>query len=607
MVDSDLLSGYSDPVSSQTPSDAASPSLLPSSPDEDAGAAKPEAVVHGGLAPAPLTHYSSLLESTILQPLPQPSAPGTLPTLEQEARPDLTFTFGGSALPSTHVSLPSPPITKTARSLRLPSFDVLGIAAPHPNRINLHRSPPSFSSLGAGPLSKPEDPLHADSPPLSRPHQLGGVGDPSASDPEASKSIVKEIFTPPKEPFTPPTEPFTFNWGSFVNVRTTGVGSPRSPPTSDPGASPNLNLVGSTTTPVPIIETNAPAATGQDSSIDMATWADKINQILSSHFQTLSTGTVKVLSHALPCPSLTGHIFAQVIATIHESTPTPTTWINVFHAVPGRFTLNDLPKSPPSTPGPVVGGDEYFTAKVFDSAVAVPDYQMDSKLLPPSPRPVVAPGSVDISIVERYIPATNDNEFAEMFSIKGRSLLHDRLVELSANNGLLLLIYPTKTGAKTFMRDYLGPILDPMLRSITVVHELSAELGMSLGPMNAVDSLAEFTSFLAAVDKFCTALSSGPQESTKPKYTLVHASKEEVILDRKTWATEWWIKQEKPRVRELITKYFRKAKKLEPTEAGSTPTSLIQEVLDGVASREYEGAGPSRGVEVAVIVIKKSL
>jgi hypothetical protein len=154
---------------------------------------------------------------------------------------------------------------------------------------------------------------------------------------------------------------------------------------------------------------------------------------------------------------------------------TNTSWINVFHALPGRYTLSDLPKSPPSTPGPSVGGDEYFTSKVFDSAVAIPDYQLSSKLLPPSPRPVVPPGSINISVVERYIPPTNTNEYGEMFALKGHSLLYDRLSELSMDNGILFFVYPTKTGAKTFMQHYLGPIIEPLLRTVTVVHDLHSE------------------------------------------------------------------------------------------------------------------------------------
>lgn len=319
---------------------------------------------------------------------------------------------------------------------------------------------------------------------------------------------------------------------------------------------------------------------------------------------------MKVLSHALPCPSLTGHLFGQIIEAIHDRTSSYTSWINVFHAVPGRFTLSDLPKSPPSTPGPVVGGDEYFTTKVFDSAVAIPDYQLDSKLLPPSPRPVVPPGSINVSIVERYIPPTNTNEYAEMFAFKGRSLLYDRLAELSTDNGVLLFVYPTRQGGRTFMRDYLGPILDPLLRTVTVIHDLTSDLGKNLGYMSSVDYLDEYEQLAAHVETFCEKLneSSSCRRSSSDlpaTYEVIQASKEEIILDRIAWADDWWIKQEKPRVREVVTKYFRKAARL-PTNTEMTSAHLIEEILNGVSNREYLSGGPEKGVEVGVFVIKKT-
>lgn len=261
-----------------------------------------------------------------------------------------------------------------------------------------------------------------------------------------------------------------------------------------------------------------------------------------------------------------------------------------------------------------MGGDEYFTSKVFDSAVAIPDYQLDSKLLPPSPQPVVPPGSIHISIVERYIPPTNTNEYAEMFELKGRSLLHDRLVELSPENGLLLFIYPTKTGGQNFMRNYLGPILDPLLRSITVVHDLSSDLGKSLGQMSSVRYLDEYEKLKHHVTRYCAAMSAngngnngnnGSPDAAKPLYTVVHASREEAVLERAAWADDWWIKQEKPRIRDTVNKYFRQVKKL--PESGMTASNLIQEVLDGVANRmpEADGKEPS-GIEVGVFVVKKT-
>jgi hypothetical protein len=317
---------------------------------------------------------------------------------------------------------------------------------------------------------------------------------------------------------------------------------------------------------------------------------------------------VKVLSHALPCPSVTGHIFSQLISTIHDSTSTNTSWINVFHALPGRYTLSDLPKSPPTTPGPVVGGDGYFTSKVFDSAVAIPDYQLQSKLLPPSPRPVVPPGSINISVVERYIPPTNTNEYGEMFALKGHSLLYDRLSELSINSGTLIFIYPTKTGAKTFMQQYLGPIIEPILRTVTVVHDLHSELGRSLGQMGSVNYMDEYERLETNVRSFCNKVAertNDKRSNTEEQcsYEIIHAAKEEMMLKRSVWADDWWIKQEKPRIRDTVTKYFRKSKKLPTGEI--TGPHLLQEILEGVSTREYQDGPPTRGVEVGVFIIQR--
>ncbi|KAF2998286.1 hypothetical protein E8E13_007189 [Curvularia kusanoi] len=544
----------------------------------------------------------SFFDASIPQPFPLPSAaPPPLATPALDHQPHLDLTFAGTFLP-TDVSLPSPTLIRTAPNFRLPSFDVLGIAAPHPDRIPLH-SNYSFSSLGAGPLSKPEDPLHALSPPL----EIISQPDKPLDQPVANPKVPKKQLEHSVATFTPPSEPGAFNWGSLVRVKTAGAGSP---PSSEPGVSPNLTLTESATAPgqAPIV---VPTYADEISeAVRMAFWIQNVKNILTIESQTLDLDQVKVLSHALPCPSLTGHLFGQVIAAIHDRTSSTTSWINVFHAVPGRFTLSDLPRSPPSTPGPVIGGDEYFTSKVFDSAVAIPDYQLDSKLLPPSPRPVVPPGSINISIVERYIPPTNYNEYAEMFAFKGRSLLYDRLVELSPANGTLLFIYPTRTGGRTFMKEYLGPILDPLLRTVTVIHDLTSDLGRNLGTMTSIDYLDEYPQLAAHVETFCKKLNDSTRKSgssaNQPQYEVIQASKEEIILERAAWADDWWIKQEKPRVREVVTKYFRKAARL-PTNTEMTSAHLIEEVLNGVSKREYLNGPPTKGVEVGVFVIKKSM
>ncbi|CBY01249.1 hypothetical protein IAQ61_003068 [Plenodomus lingam] len=567
---------------------------FPATPDGDLdlGTPSPETVVPCGLSSPSVNDIASLLDASLPQPMPLPSAlpqPLLSPVHHDRTQSDLT-----AGLP---LALPSPTVFRAAHKLRLPSFDVLGIAAPHPNRYPLHTSQ-SFSSLGAGPLSMPEDPLHALNAlntrlDLSPPHQ-GAHHHLSPTSPRATRGQLElSVAT-----FTPPSELGTLSWGSFVNVTTTDLGSP---PSSDSGRSPDLVTTTSATVPAqaPII---VPTLASPGEEVSMSDWVDQVKDMIITQSGCLDLHSVKILSHALPCPSMTGHVFGQIISTIHERTSAQTSWINVFHALPGRYTLSDLPKSPPSTPGPAVGGESYFTSKVFDSAVAIPDYQLDSKLLPPCPRPVVPPGSINVSVVERYIPPTNTNEYAEMFTFRGRSLLYDRLSELSTEDGILLFVYPTKTGARTFTQQYLGPILDPLLRTVTVVHDLHSELGRSLGQMSAVNYLDEYDHLQGRVRDFCHALGDRPGHQTAT-YKVIHAKKQEVILSRAAWADDWWIKQEKPRVRDNITKYFRKSKKLPSNEM--TGAHLIQEVLEGVSKRGYHDGEPTKGVEVGVFIVKK--
>lgn len=310
-------------------------------------------------------------------------------------------------------------------------------------------------------------------------------------------------------------------------------------------------------------------------------------------------------------------MYSDIISAIQQETTAVESWINVFHAIPGRFNLADLPRSPPNTPGPAIGGQDYFTEKVFDSAVSIADYQENLLQLPRSPRTVVPPGSVDISIVERYIPPTSSNEFATMFDLNGQSILIDRLKELSRNDGSLLFIYPTRAGATTFMREYLSPILDPLLRSMAVVHGLSASLSGTLGNMVAVDQLPDHATFRQKVEKLLTRIvQGGPavervfEQRMPPSLILSHYSRQYVNLDRETWAQNWWTKQEKQRIREAVTRYAREAQTRSSNvhqDRPRTSTELLQEVLKGVAEKPYPlGQEPESGIEVSVFVIKRS-
>lgn len=333
----------------------------------------------------------------------------------------------------------------------------------------------------------------------------------------------------------------------------------------------------------------------------------------------MRTDSLRVISHALPSPSTTGHIFSEVIGAVGSSTPgsasSPMTWINVFHAIPGKFNLQDLPRSPPSTPGPAIGGEDYFTEKVFDSAVSIADYQQDLSELPRSPCPVVPPNSIDISIVERYIPPSTSNEFATMFDTNGPSILIDRLIELSPNNGSLLFIYPTRAGAETFMREYLGPILDPILRGFAVTQGFSAELNRALSSMVSVDQLLHHETLQHRMATLCARLTQRSSAAERfhgrrPHFTLSYASKQHVELNRDAWSRDWWTKQEKLRIREALAKHARELQRIPKNDFGGDrrPASdLLQELLKDVETNKYGlGKGPTHGVEVSVFVITRS-
>ncbi|KAK5133550.1 hypothetical protein LTR08_007589 [Meristemomyces frigidus] len=545
-----------------------------------------------------------------MTPLPPPRATTGV------AESDMEVVVGGALAP-VHTSLPQRSQPRIGPELRLPSFEALGIAAPHPDRRGQNGAvtdtPQALVDLFPREALRSLDDLSGSG-------RGGGGNSGSAADCQGGKQGGGRTTLSPAHhlvaTLTPPAEGGGFNWNSSAKVAPDPMDSQFTEPdisglsiNSAPADGPDASAVGDAP---PRITIDGDVVDEPDAWVDGA-----IESLLANlHSAQPPNNPLRVLSHALPSPSVTGHIFQNVISAIHNSTPaSPPVWINVFHAIPGRFNLADLPTSPPNTPGPAVGGDDYFTQKIFDSAVPISDYQEDLSSLPRSPRPIVPPSSINVSIVERYLPPTSSNEYADMFNPNGPSVLVDRLVELSPNSGTLIFIYPTKTGAQTFMRDYLGPILDPMLRSMCVVHGLSTDLSRTLGNMCAVDRLLEHDQLEHQISQLCAMLS---QRSTsmqrlhgnRAHFSLVHAGKKEVPLTREVWARDWWTKQEKPRVRDAVTRYVHEAQKKcsnEHVERPVTPAELIQYLLEGVMKKGYSaGQEPEKGVEVSVFVIKRS-
>jgi hypothetical protein len=250
---------------------------IPATPDVEAGAPCPEPAVPTGCADPNPNAFSSLLDVSFPQPQPLPHLDPELPIHIHEERSDFDFNFAG-VLPATNVSLPQSTIIRTTHNLRLPSFDALGIASPYPDRAQSgpgHLFSPLGSALGAGPLSKPEDPLHALSPSLDHPAQANTAVETPTTSPKTAR-VPREHIIPT---FTPPSEPGTFNWGAIVSVRPAGLGSP---PSSDPGVSPNLTLTASATAPgqAPII---VPTLVERGDAANMDVWVEDAKTTISKH------------------------------------------------------------------------------------------------------------------------------------------------------------------------------------------------------------------------------------------------------------------------------------------------------------------------------------
>lgn len=263
--------------------EAAISSAIPATPDVEAGAPCSDTPVPRGFADATINEFPTLLDVSFPQPQPLPLPSAETPFQIHEDQPQFDLNFADALLP-TNVSLPTPTVVKTAHNLRLPSFDVLGIAAPHPDRF-LNRTSLSFSpsAIGAGPLSKPEDPLHALGPPLDFPSQADTAAETPATSPKAARAHVEHIIST----FTPPSEPGTFHWGPLISMRPADLGSP---PSSDPGVSPNLNVTASATAPgqAPII---VPTPTEPSNGVRMAVWIEEAKNTISMRIEMKSWST----------------------------------------------------------------------------------------------------------------------------------------------------------------------------------------------------------------------------------------------------------------------------------------------------------------------------
>ncbi|KAJ6021735.1 hypothetical protein N7540_007239 [Penicillium herquei] len=363
-----------------------------------------------------------------------------------------------------------------------------------------------------------------------------------------------------------------------------------------------------------------------DCQQDVGSWLDHgINVTVSSLGISNPRGdAVKIVSQTLPYPRTSDQsismpqndsVFCSIVQAVHSHLqPGQSPYINVTHAVPEQFSLSNLPHSPPSTPRSPTTAEDYFNATVFSSAAVVGAYHDFrgplQRQLSHAPMPIVPPHSVHISVLERYLPPPSAQEYRDVFCPTRPSFLVDRLSELSPNGGSLLFVYPTKKGASTFKSQYLGPILDPLLRQLVVVNGLSADVGRYLGKLSTVSQMDDFATMKANIVSLCESLS-----SPASRFEIADAGRASAHLDRSLWV-EWFIHQEKARMKEVLSLYSQNNRRLPVNKnmnAGMsdgkevTSAMLLTEIFEGIRKRPYgDDSEPRDGVELGVFVIRRT-
>ncbi|KIW10648.1 hypothetical protein PV08_11612 [Exophiala spinifera] len=343
-------------------------------------------------------------------------------------------------------------------------------------------------------------------------------------------------------------------------------------------------------------------------------WLGRVcQQLVSSLGDSANQHQIQMVVQALPSQPKSKEImsvFEQVVQAI-QTRFSIAPYITITHAVSQVISMDEVPASPPATPNTNYAGDDYFQDQtIFTHAAMVPAYHSH-----PGPstnvgsRPsniIAAPSSIQVSILERYIPPTTPQEIKDFFTLSRRSYLADRLLELSAVNGTLLLIYPTRQGALTFANKYVNPIIEPFLRHFVLLNGLFMHVANTLGSLPAVEAMKTYEELREALSALCGTLSQRSlSRGVASRYEIVHSETADVVLDRSVWVN-WFVDQEHHRLRENLVDYHKSGGRM-PSPRGQidvTPAMLAREVVDGVRqSREQAG---NVALEVGVFVIRRS-
>ena len=286
-------------------------------------------------------------------------------------------------------------------------------------------------------------------------------------------------------------------------------------------------------------------------------------------------------------------------------------YISITHALAVSSSgVEDFPKSPPATPGFDGAGGYFGDQTIFTHAAEVAvhhEFRDTNADLPLPPQRHIMSAEANVILLERYIPPTAIEETSDFFSADScRSYLADRLPELAVEYGSLVLVYPTKTGGHTFARRYVAPLLDPLLREMTILRNLNTNAAERLGRMRALHSMLDFDDMVTRIETFCSSMNARSSvKKSRSKYVLAHSETAQVVLDRDTWMT-WFVEQEQSRMKQDLVDYHKDGGRLPESKGGKTditPGMLTREIVEGLQKSTATTGNSS--IEIGVFVIRR--
>ncbi|KAL8871621.1 MAG: hypothetical protein Q9174_002589, partial [Haloplaca sp. 1 TL-2023] len=494
--------------------------------------------------------------------------------------------------------------TKARQQLQLPSFKALGIAVPYPTSI----------------ITPPDEPTSIDwtSPTMGQ--------SSSTPTPKASASSNYQAGTMPGT-MPPSPDPPAAAHQTSSDTPTQGSGPAMATSTSQSANADEGGPLNEDSGSVAEIASNTPL------------WLEKAIQAILPEISMdeRASAVINVIAHSQPCPVSTSHpdvpnALKGIVEALQAKFERYSVdkYVEVTHAVPPRFNFSELPSSPVTTPNrPATQNmDDYFSmpktvvyskAAVVCTHAEITQAQNTNASVRGIAQTAVAPSSVALSVLERFIPPVSSQEYQDLFRLGQPSALVDRLTELKPDCGSLVFVYPTRKGASTFDQKYLQPILDPQLRLINQVNSAPSRMVESIARLEAVKTMKDFDGLKRMISGLLAAMN-GKGHGNVQRFDLVTASKQTVRVGRKAWAA-WYLKQEVPRIRKIIDDYYARthlgAGSRDPGSPAFASGGFVREIqntIDPVSSSSSSSQQPppspesipSEGIEVGVFVIKRS-